>query len=121
MVHDLRAMWTTDNRDVAFGIYEGYNKAAILKRNLSTKVLKNILLKPSDSRLWNFFLCVSFLKFTFVRRHGGRGGAVALEQCQVESIEHAFSRLRAGADKPGRKDHEIRQYFVEQTPVRDRQ
>nr|XP_039267582.1 protein KIAA0100-like isoform X1 [Styela clava] len=48
VVHDLRAMWTTDNRDVGFGLYEGYNKAAILKHNLSTKVLKNILLKPNE-------------------------------------------------------------------------
>lgn len=58
VVHDLRVMWTTDNRDVAFGIYEGYNKAAILKRNLSTKVLKNILLKPSESTVeWYCQVC----------------------------------------------------------------
>jgi len=32
-------MWTTENRDIGYGLYEGYNKAAILRRNLSTKIL----------------------------------------------------------------------------------
>lgn len=48
LVRELRAMWTTDNRDVGFGLYEGYNKAAVLKHNLSTKVLKNIIFKTSE-------------------------------------------------------------------------
>ena len=39
MVHDLRAMWTTENRDVVYGLYEGYNKAAVLRRNLSTNIM----------------------------------------------------------------------------------
>uniref|UniRef100_H2Z401 FMP27/BLTP2/Hobbit GFWDK motif-containing RBG unit domain-containing protein n=1 Tax=Ciona savignyi TaxID=51511 RepID=H2Z401_CIOSA len=38
IVHNLKAMWTTENRDVGYGLYEGYNKAAVLRRNLSTKV-----------------------------------------------------------------------------------
>lgn len=37
---DLRASWTTTNRDIAFGLYDGYKKAAVLKRNLSTEALK---------------------------------------------------------------------------------
>nr|CAB3258519.1 UPF0378 protein KIAA0100-like [Phallusia mammillata] len=39
VVHDLKAMWTIENRDVAYGLYEGYNKSAVLRRNLSTKIL----------------------------------------------------------------------------------
>ncbi|XP_056415070.1 bridge-like lipid transfer protein family member 2 [Hyla sarda] len=39
---DLRASWTTLNRDIAFGLYDGYKKAAILKRNLSTEALKGL-------------------------------------------------------------------------------
>ncbi|XP_030077940.1 bridge-like lipid transfer protein family member 2 isoform X1 [Microcaecilia unicolor] len=39
---DLRASWTTLNRDIAFGLYDGYKKAAVLKRNLSTEALKGL-------------------------------------------------------------------------------
>ncbi|XP_072557305.1 bridge-like lipid transfer protein family member 2 isoform X2 [Paramormyrops kingsleyae] len=39
---DLRASWTTTNRNIAFGLYEGYKKAAVLKRNLSTEALKGL-------------------------------------------------------------------------------
>ncbi|XP_067866880.1 LOW QUALITY PROTEIN: bridge-like lipid transfer protein family member 2 [Heterodontus francisci] len=39
---DLRASWTPTNRNVAFGLYDGYKKAAILKRNLSTEALKGL-------------------------------------------------------------------------------
>lgn len=39
---DLRASWTTTNRDIAFGLYDGYKKAAVLKRNLSTEALKGL-------------------------------------------------------------------------------
>ncbi|NXF21583.1 K0100 protein, partial [Rhodinocichla rosea] len=34
---DLRGGGTTTNRDIAFGLYEGGKKAAVLKRNLSTE------------------------------------------------------------------------------------
>ncbi|KAI7800861.1 putative UPF0378 protein [Triplophysa rosa] len=39
---DLRASWTTANRNIAFGLYDGYKKAAVLKRNLSTEALKGL-------------------------------------------------------------------------------
>ncbi|XP_036005391.1 protein KIAA0100 isoform X3 [Fundulus heteroclitus] len=39
---DLRASWTTVNRNIAFGLYDGYKKASVLKRNLSTEALKGL-------------------------------------------------------------------------------
>ncbi|KAF7699848.1 protein KIAA0100-like isoform X2 [Silurus meridionalis] len=39
---DLRASWTATNRNIAFGLYDGYKKAAVLKRNLSTEALKGL-------------------------------------------------------------------------------
>ncbi|KAG5269355.1 hypothetical protein AALO_G00201080 [Alosa alosa] len=39
---DLRASWTPTNRNIAFGLYDGYKKAAVLKRNLSTEALKGL-------------------------------------------------------------------------------
>ncbi|XP_077167893.1 bridge-like lipid transfer protein family member 2 [Paroedura picta] len=39
---DLRASWTTTNRDIAFGLYDGYKKSAVLKRNLSTEAMKGL-------------------------------------------------------------------------------
>ena len=39
---DLRASWTTTNRNIAFGLYDGYKKAAVLKRNLSTEALEGL-------------------------------------------------------------------------------
>ncbi|CAK8698010.1 unnamed protein product [Clavelina lepadiformis] len=50
VIHDLRAMWTTDNRDVGYGLYEGYNKAAVLRRNLSTKVLSKFRIETGQSQ-----------------------------------------------------------------------
>lgn len=46
---DLRASWTTTNRDIAFGLYDGYKKAAVLKRNLSTEALKGLRIDPQMS------------------------------------------------------------------------
>ena len=43
---DLRASWTTTNRNIAFGLYDGYKKAAVLKRNLSTEALKGLRIDP---------------------------------------------------------------------------
>ncbi|XP_041657096.1 protein KIAA0100-like isoform X2 [Cheilinus undulatus] len=39
---DLRASWNTTNRNIAFGLYDGYKKASVLKRNLSTEALKGL-------------------------------------------------------------------------------
>lgn len=39
---DLRASWTTTNRNIAFGLYDSYKKASVLKRNLSTEALKGL-------------------------------------------------------------------------------
>lgn len=46
---DLRISWTTTNRDIAFGLYDGYKKAAVLKRNLSTEALKGLKIDPQMS------------------------------------------------------------------------
>uniref|UniRef100_A0A5F9DT06 Bridge-like lipid transfer protein family member 2 n=1 Tax=Oryctolagus cuniculus TaxID=9986 RepID=A0A5F9DT06_RABIT len=46
---DLRISWTTTNRDIAFGLYDGYKKAAVLKRNLSTEALKGLKIDPQIS------------------------------------------------------------------------
>ncbi|XP_051963532.1 protein KIAA0100-like [Xyrauchen texanus] len=43
---DLRASWTTTNRNIAFGLYDGYKKAAVLKKNLSTEALKGLRIDP---------------------------------------------------------------------------
>uniref|UniRef100_A0A8C4ZBF0 Si:ch211-259g3.4 n=1 Tax=Gadus morhua TaxID=8049 RepID=A0A8C4ZBF0_GADMO len=43
---DLRASWTTTNRNIAFALYDGYKKAAVLKRNLSTEALKGLRIDP---------------------------------------------------------------------------
>uniref|UniRef100_A0A670Z656 Bridge-like lipid transfer protein family member 2 n=1 Tax=Pseudonaja textilis TaxID=8673 RepID=A0A670Z656_PSETE len=43
---DLRASWTTTNRDIAFGLYDGYKKSAVLKRNLSTEALRGLKIGP---------------------------------------------------------------------------
>ncbi|CAH2220004.1 Hypothetical predicted protein [Pelobates cultripes] len=58
---DLRASWTTLNRDIAFGLYDGYKKAAVLKRNLSTEALKGLKIdtqiqakKPKRGSVRNF-------------------------------------------------------------------
>ncbi|XP_078495659.1 bridge-like lipid transfer protein family member 2 [Ciona intestinalis] len=51
IVHDLKAMWTTENRDVGYGLYEGYNKAAVLRRNLSTKVLSRLRVPNNEGGL----------------------------------------------------------------------
>ena len=40
VIHDLKGAWTKDNRDVAFGLFDNYMKAQLLKRNLSTDALK---------------------------------------------------------------------------------
>nr|XP_002730876.1 PREDICTED: UPF0378 protein KIAA0100-like [Saccoglossus kowalevskii] len=40
VVYDLRAAWTTNNRDVVFGLYDQYNKVQMLKHNLSTAAVK---------------------------------------------------------------------------------
>ncbi|XP_064424989.1 bridge-like lipid transfer protein family member 2 [Latimeria chalumnae] len=45
---DLRASWTTTNRNIAFGLYDGYKKAAVLKRNLSTEALKGLKIDTQD-------------------------------------------------------------------------
>jgi hypothetical protein len=40
VVHDLKGAWTKDNRDVAFGLFDSYITAQLLKRNLSTDALR---------------------------------------------------------------------------------
>lgn len=40
IVHDLKAAWTKDNRDVVVGIFDAFMNSQQLKRNLSTEALK---------------------------------------------------------------------------------
>lgn len=40
VVQDLRAAWTKSNRLVAFALYDSFIKAQVLKRNLSSEVMK---------------------------------------------------------------------------------
>ena len=40
VVQDLRAAWTKSNRQVAFALYDSWVKARVLKRNLSSEVMK---------------------------------------------------------------------------------
>lgn len=40
VVQDLRAAWTKSNRQVAFALYDSWVKAQVLKRNLSSEVMK---------------------------------------------------------------------------------
>ena len=42
VVHDLRGAWTIVNKEVVFALYDLYNKAQMLKRNLSTEALKGL-------------------------------------------------------------------------------
>lgn len=42
VVHDLKAAWTKENRDVVIGIFDAFMSSQQLKRNLSTEALKPI-------------------------------------------------------------------------------
>ncbi|XP_070572768.1 bridge-like lipid transfer protein family member 2 isoform X2 [Ptychodera flava] len=42
VVHDLRGVWTTNNREVVFSLYDQYSKVQMLKHNLSTEALKGL-------------------------------------------------------------------------------
>mgnify|MGYP003729610511 CR=1 FL=1 len=42
VVHDLKAAWTKENRDVVIGIFDAFMNSLQLKRNLSTEALKPI-------------------------------------------------------------------------------
>lgn len=42
VIHDLKAAWTKDNRDVVVGIFDAFIASLQLKRNLSTEALKPI-------------------------------------------------------------------------------
>lgn len=48
VVQDLRAAWTKSNRQVAFALYDSWVKAQVLKKNLSSEVMK-LLRMPESS------------------------------------------------------------------------
>jgi len=48
IVHDLKAAWTKDNRDVVVGIFDAYVNSQQLKRNLSTEALKPVRIDQSS-------------------------------------------------------------------------
>lgn len=45
VVHDLKAAWTKENRDVVIGIFDAFISSQQLKRNLSTEALRPICLE----------------------------------------------------------------------------
>jgi hypothetical protein len=48
VVHDLKAAWTKDNRDVIVGIFDAFVNSQQLKRNLSTEALKPIRIESTN-------------------------------------------------------------------------
>lgn len=49
VVHDLKAAWTRENRDVVIGIFDAFMNSQQLKRNLSTEALKPIRIEQTPS------------------------------------------------------------------------
>lgn len=49
VVHDLKAAWTKENRDVIVGIFDAFVNSQQLKRNLSTEALKPIRIESTNS------------------------------------------------------------------------
>lgn len=48
IIHDLKAAWTKDNRDVVIGIFDAFVNSLQLKRNLSTEALKPIRIESQS-------------------------------------------------------------------------
>uniref|UniRef100_A0A6G1S903 UPF0378 protein KIAA0100 n=1 Tax=Aceria tosichella TaxID=561515 RepID=A0A6G1S903_9ACAR len=48
VVHDLKAAWTKENRDVIVGIFDAFVNSQQLKRNLSTEALKPIRIESTN-------------------------------------------------------------------------
>ncbi|XP_068677612.1 bridge-like lipid transfer protein family member 2 isoform X2 [Montipora foliosa] len=46
--HDLKGAWTLTNRRIAFGLFEAYTNAQVLKKNLSADALKFIIVEKKD-------------------------------------------------------------------------
>lgn len=49
VVHDLKAAWTKDNRDVVVRIFDAFINSQQLKRNLSTEALKPIRIESNNT------------------------------------------------------------------------
>lgn len=48
--HDLKGAWTLTNRRIAFGLFEAYTNAQVLKKNLSADALKFIIVEKKDKQ-----------------------------------------------------------------------
>jgi hypothetical protein len=48
-VYDLKGAWTLSNRNVIFGLFDGYLKAKALKRNLSSEALKGFKVEGTQT------------------------------------------------------------------------
>ncbi|CAM2104219.1 unnamed protein product [Caretta caretta] len=102
---DLRASWTTTNRDIAFGLYDGYKKAAVLKRNLSTEALKGLKIdtqlqaKKLKQRLLSAALPPQRGTGTTSER-GSSGGAYMLQKLIEETDKFVvFTEEESGASE----------------------
>ncbi|XP_074869814.1 bridge-like lipid transfer protein family member 2 isoform X2 [Carettochelys insculpta] len=102
---DLRASWTTTNRDIAFGLYDGYKKAAVLKRNLSTEALKGLKI---DTQLQGKKLKRRPLSATLppqraagaTSERGSSGGAYMLQKLIEETDKFVvFTEEESGASE----------------------
>lgn len=50
VVHDLKAAWTKENRDVVIGIFDAFVNSQQLKKNLSTEALKPIRIETANTQ-----------------------------------------------------------------------
>ncbi|RMX38549.1 hypothetical protein pdam_00010221 [Pocillopora damicornis] len=48
--HDLKGAWTLTNRRIAFGLFEAYTNAQVLKKNLSADALKFTIVEKKDKQ-----------------------------------------------------------------------
>ncbi|KAG9342081.1 hypothetical protein JZ751_017078 [Albula glossodonta] len=80
---DLRASWTTTNRNIAFGLYDGYKKAAVLKRNLSTEALKGLRI---DTQLQAKKLKRSMSSYSPSEDSGVSDQLCGIAACQTDDV-----------------------------------
>ena len=57
VVHNLKGVWTTSNRDIVFAVYDSWYKSQQLKKNLAPDIVKNFTLAtgstPQKPRHWS--------------------------------------------------------------------
>uniref|UniRef100_A0A8C5B3D1 Si:ch211-259g3.4 n=1 Tax=Gadus morhua TaxID=8049 RepID=A0A8C5B3D1_GADMO len=95
---DLRASWTTTNRNIAFALYDGYKKAAVLKRNLSTEALKGLRIDPQlQNKKWER----GVLRPSLTEERVGFSGTSMLQKLIEENDKFVvFSEEDSGLGEP---------------------